>query len=46
MELSSIDRVYRPELRPKVRGYELSVGVWSRPDVAIVGRRKNRLAER
>jgi hypothetical protein len=43
----AIDRVYRPELRPKVRGYELSVGVWNRPDAAIVGRRKNRrLVER
>jgi hypothetical protein len=43
----AIDRVYRPELRPKVRGYEVSVGVWNRPDAAIVGRRKNRrLAER
>jgi hypothetical protein len=43
----AIDRFYRPELRPKVRGYELSVGVWNRPDAAIVGRRKNRrLVER
>jgi hypothetical protein len=43
----AIDRVYRPELRPRVRGYEVSVGVWNRPDAAIVGRRKNRrLADR
>jgi hypothetical protein len=43
----AIDRVYRPELRPRVRGYEVSVGVWNRPDAAIIGRRKNRrLAER
>ena len=38
----AIDRVYRPELRPKVPGYELSLGLWKRPDAAIVGRRKQR----
>ena len=43
----AIDRVYRPELRPKVPGYELSLGLWKRPDAAIVGRRKERrLTER
>jgi hypothetical protein len=43
----AIDRVYRPELRPKILGYEVSLGLWNRPDAAIVGRRKNRrLAER
>jgi hypothetical protein len=38
----AIDRVYRPELRPKILGYEVSVGLWNRPDAAIVGRRKTR----
>ena len=38
----AIDKVYRPELRPKIPGYELSLGVWRRPDAAIVGRRKER----
>ncbi len=38
----AIDKVYRPELRPKIPGYELSLGVWKRPDAAIVGRRKER----
>jgi len=38
----AIDRVYRPELRPKVPGYELSIGLWKRPDAAIVGRRRVR----
>jgi hypothetical protein len=38
----AIDKVYRPELRPKIPGYELSLGLWKRPDVAIVGRRKER----
>jgi hypothetical protein len=43
----AIDSVYRPELRPKIRGYELSLGFWDRPDAAVVGRRKHRrLAER
>jgi hypothetical protein len=38
----AIDGVYRPELRRKVRGYELSFGLWDRPDAAIIGRRRNR----
>jgi hypothetical protein len=38
----AIDRTYRPELRPKVRGYELSLGLWERPDAAVIGRRRDR----
>jgi hypothetical protein len=38
----AIDKVYRPALRPRIPGYELSLGVWRRPDAAIVGRRKER----
>jgi hypothetical protein len=38
----AIDKVYRPHLRPKVPGYELSVGFWRRPDAAVVGRRRER----
>jgi hypothetical protein len=38
----AIDRVYRPAQRPKVPGYELSVGLWRRPDAAVVGRRPQR----
>ena len=38
----AIDRVYRPELRPKIPGYEFSLGWWKRPDAAVVGRRKER----
>ena len=38
----AIDRVYRPELRPKIPGYELSLGLWKRPDAAVVGRRRER----
>jgi hypothetical protein len=43
----AIDSTYRPELRPKVRGYEVSLGLWNRPDAAVIGRRKTRrLADR
>jgi len=35
----AIDRVYRPALRPRTRGLELSVGVWRAPDAAVAGRR-------
>ena len=35
----AVDTTFRPHVRPKLRGLELSVGVWSRPDVAIAGRR-------
>jgi hypothetical protein len=35
----AIDRVYRPDARPRAAGFELSVGVWRRPDAAVVGRR-------
>jgi len=42
----AIDRVYRPDVRPKASGLELSVGLWRRPDAAIVGRRAGmRLAD-
>jgi hypothetical protein len=39
----AIDTTYRPHSRTRVRGYELSLGVWQRPDAAIVGRRRIRL---
>jgi hypothetical protein len=35
----AVDTTFRTHARPKLRGLELSVGVWSRPDVAIAGRR-------
>jgi hypothetical protein len=38
----AIDRVYRPHQRPRVPGYELSLGLWKRPDAAVVGRRRER----
>jgi len=36
----AIDATYRPHSRPRVRGYEVSVGLWKRPDAAIIGRRR------
>jgi hypothetical protein len=38
----AIDGTYRPHSRPRVSGLELSLGVWTRPDAAIVGRRRAR----
>jgi hypothetical protein len=38
----AIDHAYRPRLRPTVGGVEVSVGVWRRPDAAVVGRRARR----
>ena len=35
----AVDYAYRPWVRPKVHGYELSLGIWKRPDAAVVGRR-------
>jgi hypothetical protein len=39
----AIDRTYRQQARPTVRGVELSVGVWRRPDAAVAGRRSRTL---
>jgi hypothetical protein len=35
----AVDTVYRPGSRPRVPGYELSLGLWRRPDAALIGRR-------
>ena len=34
----AIDTVYRPNLRPVVRGYQLNVGAFRTADAAIIGR--------
>jgi hypothetical protein len=39
----AIDSTYRPEARSRVRGFEVSLGLWERPDAAIVGRRPRRI---
>jgi hypothetical protein len=38
----AIDATYRPHGRSRVGGVELSLGVWRRPDAAVVGRRPQR----
>ncbi len=38
----AVDSVYRPGSRSRVAGLEVSVGVWRRPDAAVVGRRPAR----
>ena len=40
----AVDDVYRPFSRPRVSGLEVSVGIWKRPDAAVVGRRPGRSA--
>ena len=35
----AIDRTYRPYSRASVSGFELSLGLWRRPDAAVAGRR-------
>lgn len=35
----AIDYVYASELRPQVRGWQASFGLWRHPDAAVVGRR-------
>jgi hypothetical protein len=39
----AVDRTYRPHLRPKLGGVEVSFGVWRRPDAAVSGRRPESL---
>jgi hypothetical protein len=35
----AVDAAYRPDVRPRLRGLELSLGIWRRPDAAVSGRR-------
>jgi hypothetical protein len=36
----AIDNAYRPHSRPRLRGFEVSMGLWDRPPAAIAGRRR------
>jgi len=36
----ALDQTYRPHARPRLRGFELSLGIWDRPPAAIAGRRR------
>jgi hypothetical protein len=38
----AVDLTFRPQVRPRIRGVEVSLGVWPRPDAALVGRRPPR----
>jgi hypothetical protein len=38
----AIDREYRPHVRPRIAGLELNIGIWRRPDAAVVGRLRER----
>jgi hypothetical protein len=35
----AVDRTYRPAARPTVAGVAVHLGVWTRPDAALAGRR-------
>ena len=35
----ALDATYRPSERPRVRGFDISLGVWRSPDAAVAGRR-------
>jgi hypothetical protein len=39
----AVDYTYREESRPTVRGLEISLGVWRKPDAAVAGRRTKTL---
>jgi hypothetical protein len=34
----AIDSAYRTQKRPTLRGFELTMGLWQRPDAAVAGR--------
>jgi len=38
----AIDGAYRPYVRQRIPGFELSLGLCSRPDAAVIGRRRPR----
>jgi hypothetical protein len=38
----AIDKTYSPNRRPRLAGLEVNVGVWRRPDAAVLGRLRER----
>lgn len=42
----AVDNSYRAPRRPRLLGYELSVGMWRRPDAAVAGRLSPRRGRR
>ena len=35
----ALDETYAPEERPRIRGFDVSLGIWRTPDAAVAGRR-------
>jgi hypothetical protein len=35
----ALDCTYKPDERPRVRGFDISLGVWRSPDASVAGRR-------
>ena len=35
----ALDETYRPEVRRRVRGFDIGFGIWRDPDAALAGRR-------
>ena len=35
----AVDETYRPDLRPRLRGFDIGFGIWRSPDAALSGRR-------
>jgi hypothetical protein len=35
----ALDDAYAPEERPRLRGFDIGVGIWRHPDAALAGRR-------
>ena len=35
----AVDHTYRPEERPRLKGFDISFGIWGHPDAAVAGRR-------
>jgi hypothetical protein len=42
----AVDHTYRDRTRPTVGGFEISFGMWRRPDAAVAGRRVRTLDAR
>jgi hypothetical protein len=35
----AVEETYRPALRPRLSGWQASLGFWRKPDAAVAGRR-------
>ena len=41
----ALDASYKPDERPRLRGFDISLGIWRAPDAAVAGRRGGGRAE-